>query len=820
MVFSSIGCGSFVMQAVCCQKRHCSMFEVGGDVATGKSVMGKYMCGMLSAYLLLPMLPAEAGEDGLHALPVPAVQEESLDGQQGASLFLPIGAEVALAAFWSGSDLLIVADRPVASLAHNFTGQGIFADTDVTVLENATILRVHVPSHPHIALRKKLDGWLLVQLPKDDSGSVRSAPPAVMMPEGILFSQKQSGHIISFPDPTTGARLLIAPSVMETGYRSSYRAIGYGVRESAQGVVVAADSSQIKLDPVADKGVFLSALGLDALPVGQGTPETTPIEGGLDWFWLGLRSASVAVLQKDWLAAKIDAAKALPSLRWPAQVAAARAAFADGHPEDAWHLVKNMPQRSEPGGPPTGVLFLRACAALLSHDVNAAALVLAQMDGAAPELEIWHALYLMLSGANSRDASVLLARHYEQILHYPQPLRDLLLPQVINYIARYGTDEAALILEPLPTDGVYDLARAHMQDREGNAETARVTLENLTAAADPEKAAYARADLVSFLLRHDQIDAGMAAESFQNLLEGKEGVGKVVSSARAYTNFLLSSALVQCGRARQALTVLDGLSASAQIPQDRLEALRRQALYVLAFNTLPSGKAVSGEDGALSAEQRVHILQIQLPLLEDNISKAKLLRGYGTLLLQIGQANAAVMAFKQAVVLTADPVARAEIQEQIVQAAFKAGNVNAAMEALEQSTVPGLPEDMAARRHYDEAHLALTKGDRAGALALLADDESDTGLELRGQLYEQGKQWADAVRVVGRLASRALPETGALTQQQQDLAMQLAADSAAAHDADTLLRLKAWLAGRTLGKEQDRQFDMLVKQTVHSSAER
>ncbi|MGF1277371.1 tetratricopeptide repeat protein [Acetobacter pasteurianus] len=808
------------MQAVCCQKQHCGMFEVGGDVATGKSVMGKYMCGMLSACLLLPMLPAVAGEHGLHTLPVPAVQEESLDGQQGASLFLPIGAEVALAAFWSGPDLLIVADRPVASLAHNFTGQGVFADTDVTVLENATILRIHAPSHPHIMLRKKLDGWLLEQLPQGDVTSVKSAPPAVMLPEAVLFPQKQSGHIISLPDLATGVRLLIAPSVMETGSRSPYRGIGYGVRGSAQGVVVAADSSQIKLDVTADKGVFLSALGLDALPAGQGIPETAPLEGGQDWFWLGLHSAPAAVLQKDWLAAKADAEKAPPSLRWPAQVAAARAAFAAGHPEDAWHLVKAMPQRSEPGGPPTGVLFLRACAALLSHDVNAAAPVLAQMEGAAPELEIWHALYLMWSGANSKDASVLLARHYEQILRYPQPLRDLLLPQVINYIARYGTDEAASILEPLPTDGVYDLARAHMQDREGNAEPARITLENLTAAADPEKAAYARADLVNFLLQHDQIDAGMAAESFQNLLDGKEGVGKAVPSARAYTNFLLSSALVQCGRAKQALTVLDGLSVSAQTPHDRLEALRRQALYVLAFNTLPSGKAVGGEDGALSAEQRVHILQTQLPLLEDNTSKAKLLRGYGALLLQIGQADAAVMAFKQAVVLTADPVARAEIQEQIVQAAFRAGNVNAAMVALEQSTMPSLPEDMAARRHYDEAHLALTKGDRAGALALLADDESDTGLELRGQLYEQGKQWADAVQVVGRLASHALPETGALTPQQQDLAMQLATDSAAAHDADTLLRLKAWLAGRTLGKEQDRQFDMLVKQTVHSSTER
>ncbi|WP_244176734.1 tetratricopeptide repeat protein [Acetobacter pomorum] len=814
-----MGRGSFVTQVVCCQKQPCSVFEVGGDVATGKSTIGRYVCGIFAACLLQPIVPALAGEDGLHAIPVPAVQEESLDGQQGASLFLPIGAEVALAAFWSGSDLLIVADRPVVSLAQNFTGQGIFADADVTVLENATVLRLHVPSHPHIALSKKLDGWVLVQLLKSDTGSVRAAPAAVMMPETVLFPQKQSGHVISFPDPATGARLLIVPSVMETGYRSPFRAVGYGVRASFQGMVVAADSSQIRLDVAADKGVFLSALGFDALPVGLGTAETAPVEDGLDWFWLGLHSASDAILQKDWLQAKMDAEKAPPALRWPAQVAAARAAFTVGHPEDAWRFVKNMPQRAEPGGPPAGVLFLRACAALLSHDIRAASSVLEQMDGAPPELELWHGLYLMFSGGNSKDASILLARHYEQILHYPEPLRDLLLPQVTDYIARYGVNEAAQVLEPLPSDGAYDLARAQMQDREGNTETARITLENLTAAADPEKAAYARADLVNFLLRHDQIDAGMAAESFQNLLEGKEGVGKLALSARVYTSFLLSAALVRCGRVRQALAVLDGLSASAQTPQDKLEGVRRQALYALAFNTLPSGKFVTGEDGTLSAAQRVHILHSQLPLLEENTAKAKLLTGYGSLLMQAGQADAAVMVFKQAVVLTADPVARAEIQEQIVQAAFRAGNVNAAMEALEQGTVPSLPEDMAARRHYDEAHLALIKGDRAGALALLADDESDTGLELRGQLCEQGQQWADAVQVVGRLASRALPERGPLTERQQELGLELASDSAAAHDADTLQRLKAWLAGRTLGKERDRQFDMLVKQTVHSSAE-
>ncbi|MDN6042340.1 MAG: hypothetical protein L0I33_10090, partial [Acetobacter sp.] len=95
------------------------------------------------------------------------------------------------------------------------------------------------------------------------------------------------------------------------------------------------------------------------------------------------------------------------------------------------------------------------------------------------------------------------------------------------------------------------------------------------------------------------------------------------------------------------------------------------------------------------------------------------------------------------------------------------------------------------------------QGEPDKALNLLAKDETDAGLDLRGQLYEADHRWAEAVQVVGRLASRALPQSGPLNEPQRILALRLATDAAAAHDKQTLLTLKGWLAGRTLGLERD-----------------
>ena len=144
-----------------------------------------------------------------------------------------------------------------------------------------------------------------------------------------------------------------------------------------------------------------------------------------------------------------------------------------------------------------------------------------------------------------------------------------------------------------------------------------------------------------------------------------------------------------------------------------------------------------------------------------------------------------------------DAEQKADTAGMLARAALATGHVQLALKALERGAQPHLPTDLLARRRYDEAQLAAQRGDIAGAQTLLAEDESDAGLTLRGSLYEQAHQWPQAVLVLGRLASHALPERGSLTPAQATLAHRLAADALAAGDSATLQRLTTWVNGRT-----------------------
>lgn len=156
-------------------------------------------------------------------------------------------------------------------------------------------------------------------------------------------------------------------------------------------------------------------------------------------------------------------------------------------------------------------------------------------------------------------------------------------------------------------------------------------------------------------------------------------------------------------------------------------------------------------------------------------------------------------------------MAKADAEDLLAQAALQAHRLDVVQRALDRARHPGLPDDLATQCAYDAARLAVALDDPDKALSLLEQDETDAGLELRGQVYEALKRWPEAVLVLGRLATRSVPEDGVLTEPQQALVSRLATDAAAAQDSATLLRLKGWLAGRTLGVEQDERFAMQIR---------
>lgn len=733
-----------------------------------------------------------------------------------ASLLLPFDARTAVAAFWSGPDFVVVADQPLPALSHLSGDHGLFSSPDVTVLERATVIRLHLPAHPQLSFSRQSDGWILQTDVSDHAGS-SSVPSAgsmpVLMPGAVLFPQKHAGRVLMLPDPASGQRLLIAPSLGVTGgVPQGRRAEGYSIRPSLEGLVIAADSPQIALRGTAE-GVVLDAVALDPLPVGEKEASFAPASAsvamhGADWVWLGFGAAGGG--QKG-------------SSRQPSRLDSAQATFAAGQPWQALRVLDRTPVSEAPATSTSTATrndtaqiagtFLHAAASLLAGHTGQAQDLNDARFGDAPATRVWRGLYLMQTGQNSQTASTLLAAGFAQMQAYPAAVRALMVPQAATYVARFGDAASAALLDPLPDESAYDLARALLQARAGQGETARVALENLTASSSAQTAAYARAALVGLMLEKDMLAPATAAEAYGKLLENEGQPSALPSGPKATIRLGQAHAFALAGQPEAALAVLDRVLAGPDVPEDVLSSAYLAILRGLVFPETVRGAPAGGAAlvAALSSADRIGLIAAHLPHVEDGPAKAKLLAGYGRLLLAGGRLDAALAAFGQAALLQDNPVAKADAEDLLAQAALQAHRLDVAQRALDRARHPGLPEDLATQCAYDAARLAVALGDPDRALSLLERDETDAGLELRGQVYEAQKRWPEAVVVLGRLAARNVPEDGVLTEPQQALVSRLATDAAAAQDSATLLRLKGWLAGRTLGAERDERFAMQIR---------
>lgn len=536
---------------------------------------------------------------------------------------------------------------------------------------------------------------------------------------------------------------------------------------------------------------------------------------------------------------------------WPVRVAAARAAFAAGDARQSWLLLRDMPSSSALGGVPDGVpdgvaeqgsrageppalhaggtardsaMVLRACAALLAGEPAEAALLADADIRFGPDLALWRALYEMMTGADSGRTAVLLARQYARLSQYPAPVRDRLAPRVAAYVARYGAPETLAILRTAlrdapPDDSAHALARALLDARQGQTDAALMALDTLRTGGGPN-ADWAAVELIGLRLGLGQISPAEAASAYEPLMAARNvhagAAGQNVSAPssglsalpRAAARLGYAQALVLAGQAQAAASALSGLTAGEATPQDSLAEVWRQVLYGLVFGVVPQDSpaesAPPARVGFAPDDTALALAGASMDRLPYDAATAKLLAGYGAALVRAGRPAQAVPVLAQAEFLSITPATRADRAELLARAALEAGQGPVAAQALQRAAPAGFsfgmlgdfPADMRDRLRYDNALMALAGGQAEQALHLLATDESDDGLLLRGRIYEQQRQWAQAVLVLGRLASRALPAEGALTPDQVALARRLAQDAVAARDADTLTRLRAWVGPR------------------------
>ncbi|MBO1329225.1 hypothetical protein OQ496_12800 [Acetobacter suratthaniensis] len=862
-----------------------------------------------SVVLAPPLLSTPLAGADTPVAPPPVLHPAVVVQDTGRTLILPGDAQTALAAFRSGSDLVLVVDRPLALPVSGATGA--WAAMQVVALEGVTVIRLKWPAasvlppgadqattgaqpplgfvHDSTGWRVCLGGGCPAVSGPDSAGPVvadgATGPRLLRLPGAVLFTGVGRGPVLPLPDPATGGTVFVALSARLTGpVPQGAVAVGYRVRPSWQGLAVMADSSRVSLRAT-EYGPVVESTAPVPLPVGLVPGSTAGVRAGTlhggaaqgrDWAWLGLRDEPAAQLARRWQAAQAalkasgwaadpgkastrsrkhatktgrpahghaggrhgthsaEAGQKAVQVAWPVRVAAARAAFAAGDVRQSWLLLRDLPSSSALGGVPDGVsvpgagrsaptlptphaggdtrdsvTVLRACAALLAG-VPSEAGALADADlRFGPDMALWRAVYEMITGADSGQTATLLARSYARLSQYPAPVRDRLLPRVAAYVARYGAPEVldtlrAALRDAPPDNSALALPRALLDVRQGQTDAAFALLDRLRAGTG-QSAVWAGVEQLALQLAQERISPAEAVRAYERLLAperipaGAAGMAARLGYARA---------LVQAGRAGAAASVLSGVRAGEATPHDRLGAVWCDVLYGLVFGVVPQGSSGQAAppmpEGYVPTDEALARVAALRHWLGYDASTAKLLAGYGAALMHAGRPAQAVPVLAQAEFLSTTPATRADRAELLARAALEAGQEHAAAQALARAALSGfslgVPADFAAdlpeRLRYDNALMAQASGQAAQALRLLANDESDDGLRLRGRVYEGQHQWAQAVLVLGRLASRALPAQGAFTSDQVALARRLAHDAAAAGDTDTLNRLRAWVGKR------------------------
>lgn len=720
-------------------------------------------------------------------------------GQSATSasrVLIPVPPDMGIAAFQSANRFLIVVDNAHPMDTSALRGDGIFSSLTVSTLAAATLIQVQLPDTRKLYLSQQAEGWVLGDQPPPatdyDDRRVISPRPS---DDGILYPMRRPGRVLSITDPASGSRLFVGTSTMDDGGILSLRiGKGYEVWPTTEGVVVAVQSPEISMRATPD-GPLLSVEG-KAFP----DDGVAVYASDVDLKWLGLQNLPSEKLRDRLHDAFLAAADSDPAQRFEKRLEEAKAAFSAGSGTEARGILTVALEDDPEEANRPGVLFLLAASELVAGNKEGASL----LEGPWPDsqkraVQLWRGLYLAAEGGHEAEAAHLLAMDVERLKNYPAPLRDMLLPGVVEEIARYGTQADVEALENLPSGAAYQLVDAFRKLRSGQREQAYTLFAKLSEDRDPIVAEKALEERLAMNIASGKTAPDAAAEQYNTLMPDARLAGREVQArlqqadaymrAHAWTDALDAIDAVQAGT---------GDAGDKQIPPILMQALAG----IAQESSKTADKGVLLHNAALI---KAHLLD-----LPDGPRKGEVMVAYGKMLLRLGLPDEAVDIFSSAVPMLATPDMKALAGEGLADADLERKRPQDALQALSVTDSPNLPDASRAARQRILARIALATGDQNKALALLSGDTSPVSLDISARIHEGRGEWPAAVQDMRQLAASEIPEKGPLNADMQALVLRLASDASQAGDRP-MLDWVAALVGDRMDGDNARLFQLLTK---------
>lgn len=732
----------------------------------------------------VPVLPA--------AEPVPAppaVPRGAPVRFSGATLTVPVSAEVGAALVARGAVWLLVLDAPVLlDLAP--LRDGVLGQTELAAGPRATVLRMPASALAEPHLVRGQAGWMLHN--ETAAPTLRSIRPELEPgpPPRLLLRAAHPAETVAVLDPETGGTLLVG-TVREGGEATPVgrRAATFEILPTRLGAAILprADTVTLRALPAG----FAAAPGPGAALALGAEPGVEAEAAGMSRIFDLPREPLPALIQRERNAA-LAVAGAAPLGRGLPRLRNAEALLALGLGPEAQAMV-TLAMREDPRiAEDPRAHALQGAAALAGGRLPEAEGLLHPRLAESDELALWRGLLAAArADAPTPEGAARIAAALPLLRAWPEPLRARLAPLAAEALAAGGEAQAARrLLVGQDGDAAFGLARARLLEATGDA-GALDAYAALAGGRDRRVRAVAMRRAIELRLASGALDAAGAAAAMESVLAAWRG-DALESSAR----IRLAELRREAGDARGAF---EALRETEQLFPDlvrRLRPLQADALL-----------------GALEQDQplaAVALFDAHSALLPEDAKTVDVLATLAERFAALDLMDRARRVMGQAVTRAAGGEPRARIGLRLANLALEGGDPGGARAALADTEAPDLPETLHQARRLAAARALARMGATEAAVALYREAGPDAAPEL-AEFLAARQDWIAAAQVLRAHLDATLPAAPApLPDGSRRLVARAAALLALAGDQPGLAALREAEGARMAGGAFDDGFVLLT----------
>jgi hypothetical protein len=744
------------------------------------------------------VLPENEGPVGLLARRIKLPQE--IDG---AAFLVPFDASTGAASFRSGDNTYIVFDerRPVDMRA--LRNDPVFGGATVQLLPGGTLFRIPLPPAQSLALTQMPRGWRIAAL----TTALKEQPIVASFVDGHLdLAAEQPSEVVSLADPDTGATLLAGTQHRPgQGVAAWRRASEFILRPTIQGVVVEPLSDAIALKQV-PTGFILTG-GSNGLALSAPTSAT---DGLMDAALLTRRFAFSTMPAEALLRSLVrqlgDSAASPPLARGQKNHTAAETLLALGLAAEAESLLHLAAEQDPKEAASIDTGALTAIAALIAgRPDEAAALADPRLDGT-DEISLWRAMRQAMLDEGSPAAAAVFAATAPLAFQYPKPIREHILPLIIETMIEGGEiGPAAHLLTQRKNDPRLAYARALMKQAEGDTDQALILLDALANGHDQFDRARAAVRAVEMRLAARKLDRIQAADALDKLLYAWRGDARELALRER-----IADLRGQTGAWRVALATLR--QADADFPEQDA-AIRGRLRDMFASMIRDRGEQ------QIPAIDFVSTVDENADLVAGATDDEAVQQSLADRLLALDLPDRAKPVLEKLTRSARSEVAKARFGTSLATIESREGDDAAVRATLDGSDGRDLPVDLVEKRTILRAGSVARMGDPAAAGALLAPLHTGSAAEARAQILENASDWAGAERAWADCAALTLPESGMLDETQTRTVLRLTTATARANDDAGLTELRGKYGNRIGASPLGDMFRLLTVEPIRTSAD-